>query len=344
MWRLGHQAAAQARRRIVGWALLPVSCPPTRGIGSSGLLRFCAPASPEPPQRPTPQAKRRPRFAGAGKACAFTLAGGAAVYAANDDVRETVDATVEHMGELFEDFNDETREFFERIGDKIVSKRQEPWLLELATMQYPENVPTLVLDLDKVILHLEHDSRQGWHVIKRPFADQFFKEIVHYYEVVIFSDDVFPVALDIVTKWNIPVTGVLHRDFCKKKRNHYVKDLSKLGRKLDKVLMIDHDPAAFVLQPENGIVIHPFEGDPDDSELADLLEFLKAAATMPGDIRSFVAKFGGGDADVGRRYLLHKKDQDVRVEQRRSVGRVFAASRGFPPGPGPQARMQVGGF
>lgn len=258
-------------------------------------------------------------------------------YAANAEFRETVDTAMADIGEAFEDLNDYTREILESIGDKIVTKRPEPWLLDLATMKYPEHIPTLVIDMDKVILHLEHDSRQGWHVVKRPFADQFFREISHYYEVVIFSDDVFPVALDIVSKWNLPVTGVLHREFCSKKRSHYIKDLSKLGRRLDRILIVDHDAEAFRLQPENGILIKPFEGEPNDCELADLLDFLKAAAASPGDLRQFVAKFGGGDEDIGRRYLLHKQDQDVKVEQRRSVGRFLSpgAQQRFPPGAGP---------
>lgn len=261
------------------------------------------------------------------------VVGVGAAYAVSSDAQNAVDGLLAGIGEMFEDFNDASRDFFERIGDKLVSQHKEPWLIDLATMKYPENIPTLVLDVDKVILHLEHDSRQGWHVIKRPFADQFFKEISHYYEIVLFSDDVFPVALDISIKWNLPVTGVLHRDFCKKKRNHYVKDLSKLGRKLERVLIIDHDPAAFQWQPENGILIKPFEGDPSDTELADLLDFLKAAATTNGDIRSFVSKFGGGDEDLGRRYLIHKQEQDERSEKRRAVGRAFAARSGFPAAP-----------
>lgn len=261
---------------------------------------------------------------------------GGAAYLASQEVRDVVDSSLGDLASAAEDFNDTSREFFEGIGDMFVAKRQEPWLLELAAMKYPDYIPTLVLDLDKVILHLEHDSRQGWHVIKRPFADQFFKEICHYYEVVIFSDDVFPVALDIVTKWNLPVTGVLHRDFCKKKRSHYVKDLSKLGRKMDRVLLLDHDPEAFKLQPENGLLIRPFEGDPNDSELMDLLDFLKAASTCNTSLPAFVSKFGGGDCDIGRRYLLHKQDQDSKVESRRSLGRVFTASQrpGFPMQPG----------
>jgi len=267
---------------------------------------------------------------------------GAVGYAVSEEFRDIIDSYANDAGELFEDFNDKSREVFEDLGDRIVEKRKEPWLLSLQEMNYPDYIPTLVLDLDKVILHLEHDSVKGWHVIKRPFADQFFKEIQHYYEVVLFSDDVFPVALDIATKWNLPVTGVLHRDFCKKKRQHYIKDLSKLGRKLEKVLIIDHDPAAFQLQPENGLLIRPFQGDPNDSELADLLDFLKAAATSNMDLRKFVGKFGGGDCDIGRRYLVHKKDQDALVEKRRNVSRRLSVMS--QPGGFPMNNPAMGGF
>eukprot|EP00928_Gymnodinium_smaydae_P079010 TRINITY_DN6303_c0_g1_i1.p1 TRINITY_DN6303_c0_g1~~TRINITY_DN6303_c0_g1_i1.p1 ORF type:complete len:367 (+),score=93.65 TRINITY_DN6303_c0_g1_i1:97-1197(+) len=291
---------------------------------------FCAEVASASPLPRSRRSKGPKASAQIGKGVAFVLAGTGVAYAVNSDVRENLDGIFGDAVEWLEDLNDTSREFFESCGDRLVAKREEPWLLELATMKYPENIPTLVLDLDKVILKLEHDSRQGWHVIKRPFADQFFKEISHYYEVVIFSDDVFPVALDIATKWNLPVTGVLHRDFCKKKRSHYVKDISKLGRDLRRVVVIDHEPEAFQLQPENGILIKAFNGDTSDSELHDLLEFLKAAATANCDVRQYIQKFGGGDPDIGRRYLLHKQDQDQKVEQRRSVGRYFSASRGFP--------------
>merc|ERR1712093_532780 len=102
-------------------------------------------------------------------------------------------------------------------------------------------------------------------------------------------------------KWNVPVTGVLHRDFCKKRRSSYVKDLSKLGRKPEKMIIVDHDPQAFRLQPENAILIRPFNGDPNDSELLDLLDFLKAAGTQTmqanEDLRQLIRRFGGGDED-----------------------------------------------
>lgn len=319
------------------------------------LRRFVSSDDPPSSRRP---AKRQPPASNDAAlkrgAAGVALVGLGAVvsYNLSDTVRNGVDGTfpalgeilsdfgetVNTVGETFEDWNDTTREWFDSIGYMFVAEKPEPWLLSLAEMKYPENIPTLVLDLDKVILHLEHDRRLGWQVVKRPFADQFFNQLSHYYEIVIFSDDVYPVGMDIAVKWNLPVTSVLHREFCRKKRNHFVKDISKLGRKLDKMIILDHDEKAFQLQPENGVLIKPFGGDPNDCELLDLLEFLKAAATSPTDIRKFVEKFEGGDVDVGRRYLLHKQDQDVKVEQRRTLGRKFSTSArpGFPSNPNQQ--------
>ena len=166
--------------------------------------------------------------------------------------------------------------------------------------------------------------------MRRPHAETFFKELQHYYEIVVFSDDVFPVAFDIIQKWEAPVAGVLHRDFCKRRRNHYVKDISKLGRLPEKVLIVDHDPAAFSLQPEAGIQIRPFDGDPDDQELLYLIDFLKAcalhASSSGKDVREFLALNGGGDVDVGRRFLVQKKRDDEIVAQRRQLGSRFSGS------------------
>ena len=224
--------------------------------------------------------------------------------------------------------------WFEEAVEWISPGKPGPWLLDLETMKYPEYIPTLVMDMDKVLVHMEHDSRQGWRVVRRPGADQFLRELQHYFELVVFSDDVFPVAIDVVSKWGVPCTGVLHREFCKKNKDdgNYVKDLSKLGRRMDKVILLDHDPTAGKFQPENTIVLKPFEGDETDRELFDILELLKAAATAQEDVRKFIAKFGGGDQDIGRRYLLRKKELEHKVQSRRAFGRALVGgSAALPP-------------
>jgi mitochondrial import inner membrane translocase subunit TIM50 len=221
------------------------------------------------------------------------------------------------------------------IGDRLVPLKAGPWLIDLETMKYPEYIPTLVMDLDKVLVHMEYDRKTGWQVVKRPGADQFLKEMQHYFELVVFSDDVVPVASEVMARWGVPCTGVLHRDFCRKTSKGYVKDISHLGRKPERMILLDHDPVAISRQRENGLLIKPFTGDENDRELYDLMEFLKAAAVSQEDTREYIKKFGGGDEDVGRRFLLHKKEQDGRVASRRSFGKAFAggssrANGGFP--------------
>jgi len=259
---------------------------------SAGLSRgFCAEASASSEK---PRLKKVAKRGGLdpAKVASLGVVGLGVAYAASSD-----DA-LHNAVEMFEDFNDSSREFFEGIGDRLLGRKQEPWLLDFATMKYPEHLPTLVLDLDKVILHLEHDSIKGWHVIKRPFADKFFKELSAYYEIVLFSDDVFPVALDISIKWELPITGVLHRDFCKKKRNHYVKDLSKLGRDLSHVIIIDNSPVCYSLQPENAIPIRTWRSNASDRELLDLIPILCALSTV------------GNIPDIIRQELLSVEDDE----------------------------------
>jgi RNA polymerase II subunit A small phosphatase-like protein len=55
----------------------------------------------------------------------------------------------------------------------------------------------------------------------------------------------------------------------------YGKDLSKLGRKLDHVFIIDDSPDSFLLYPRNAIEIKPWrEYNPYDAELPNLMGIL----------------------------------------------------------------------
>jgi len=251
------------------------------------------------------------------------LCGGSAavVYFIPDD-------TANSISSFLEDTNDNSRIFLEALAERIVPQRPAPWLLDFATMNYPEYLPTLVMDLDKVLIKMEYDRHHGWQVKKRPGADEFLNELQFYYELVIFSDEVYPVAQDVVTKWGLRIPSVLHREFCIRKKSHYVKDISKLGRKMEKLVMLDHDPEAFSMQPENGILIKPYDGDIEDRELSDLLDFLKALATSNKDTRDFISEFGGGDEDIGRRYRMWKEEKEKNAEKKRGIGRSMFGGGG----------------
>ena len=58
----------------------------------------------------------------------------------------------------------------------------------------------------------------------------------------------------------------------------WVKDLRKVKRKghdLDRVLIVDDEPAKLTRNYGNAIYVTPFEGNPNDSELPLLLKYLE---------------------------------------------------------------------
>jgi CTD small phosphatase-like protein 2 len=60
--------------------------------------------------------------------------------------------------------------------------------------------------------------------------------------------------------------------------NFFIKDLSKLGRDLSKVLIVDNVAENFQLQPDNGIFIRTWYDDMNDAALKELSPLLKEIA------------------------------------------------------------------
>ena len=62
-----------------------------------------------------------------------------------------------------------------------------------------------------------------------------------------------PVA-DLLDKWDVFHSGFrLFRESCVFHKGNYVKDLSKLGRDLPQVIIVDNSPASYIFHPENAV-------------------------------------------------------------------------------------------
>jgi len=68
---------------------------------------------------------------------------------------------------------------------------------------------------------------------------------------------------------------------------YFVKDLSKLGRDLKDVIIIDNSPSAYLFQPENAIPIVSWYQNKSDKELSKLIPFLTNLAKVD-DVRKFL--------------------------------------------------------
>ena len=60
-----------------------------------------------------------------------------------------------------------------------------------------------------------------------------------------------PVA-DLLDQWSV-FRERLFRESCVFHRGNYVKDLSRLGRELSNVIIVDNSPASYIFHPENAV-------------------------------------------------------------------------------------------
>lgn len=82
-----------------------------------------------------------------------------------------------------------------------------------------------------------------------------------------------PVA-DLLDKWGA-FRARLFRESCVFHRGNYVKDLSRLGRDLRRVLILDNSPASYVFHPDNAVPVASWFDNMSDTELQDLLPFFE---------------------------------------------------------------------
>jgi Dullard-like phosphatase family protein len=151
---------------------------------------------------------------------------------------------------------------------------------------------TLVLDLDETLINFKtllNDEGRGT-IRLRPFLYDFLDKIKKYYELVIFTAATKEYAnpiIDAIEQDKKYFEYRLYRDHTILIDMDFVKDLSKLGRDLSKVIIVDNMEQNYKLQKSNGIAIRPFWGkDSDDSALSDLSEILIKIAERKLDVRT----------------------------------------------------------
>ncbi|XP_075683892.1 CTD small phosphatase-like protein isoform X3 [Rhinoderma darwinii] len=82
-----------------------------------------------------------------------------------------------------------------------------------------------------------------------------------------------PVA-DLLDPWGV-FKARLFRESCVFHRGNYVKDLSRLGRELSKVIIVDNSPASYIFHPENAVPVQSWFDEMSDTELLDLIPFFE---------------------------------------------------------------------
>nr|XP_040057998.1 carboxy-terminal domain RNA polymerase II polypeptide A small phosphatase 1-like isoform X2 [Gasterosteus aculeatus aculeatus] len=150
----------------------------------------------------------------------------------------------------------------------------------------------VVIDLDETLVHssfkpvnnadfiipVEIDGTvHQVYVLKRPHVDEFLRRMGEMFECVLFTASLAKYAdpvSDLLDKWGA-FQSRLFRESCVFHKGNYVKDLSRLGRDLNKVIIIDNSPASYIFHPENAVPVASWFDDMSDTELLDLIPFFE---------------------------------------------------------------------
>ena len=189
---------------------------------------------------------------------------------------------------------------------------------------------TVCVELMDIFLHPVYDSLNGWRFQKRPGIEYFLSQLCHpLYEIVIFTKELGMTAYPLIDTMDSKgyIMYRLFRDSARyqsgfdkgdlmngqlpKLDPYYQKDLRYLNRDLSKVIMIDVDSRACEKNPDNGLIVKPWNGDPKDNSLYDLASLLRTIAVNEvKDVRPVVAHYNQHDDPIEAYKEAQRKMQE----------------------------------
>ena len=155
---------------------------------------------------------------------------------------------------------------------------------------------SLILDLNETLIYFKSNKNPDIGTIKiRPFFESFLELVGKFYELIIFTagtQDYTDDIIDGLENNKIYFDHRLYRQHTIIKDGNFIKDLTRVGRPLDKTIIVDNMPQNFIFQRENGILIKSFHGeDNNDNALEELGKILINIAKEGGDVRISLKKY-----------------------------------------------------
>ena len=156
---------------------------------------------------------------------------------------------------------------------------------------------SLVLDLDETLISfkLEPNEENKGTIRFRPYLDSFLQKVKEKYEIIVFTSgtqDYADPLEDAIEQEEKYFDARLYRQHTIACGKDIVKDISRIGRPLDKILIVENMPQNYRLQKENGILIKSFYGeDIYDTALLSLGDILIKIANEFNDVRKGISKY-----------------------------------------------------
>ena len=138
---------------------------------------------------------------------------------------------------------------------------------------------TLVLDLDETLINIEFKDMSNNKCILhlRPGLFRFLSQVKPFYELITFTSASKEYAQPIINEIELKNKYFdynFYREHSVINGNDFVKDISRIGRDMKRIIIVDNMEENFRLNRKNGIKIKPFYGEQNDRVLDDLSRIL----------------------------------------------------------------------
>jgi Dullard-like phosphatase family protein len=212
-------------------------------------------------------------------------------------LKEIDTKTYEEINEFFRKYILRVNNFEGSIlGSSYLKEKKLFKSLPSPYLTFPPQKPyTLVLDLDETLVHFKIKTSKGGTLRARPYLFAFLEEMGEFYELIVWTSATEAYANSLINALEHEkkyFDYILFREHASIIGEDFVKDLTRIGRNLDRIIIIDDMPQNFRLQKENGINIKPYFGeDLEDKALYELVPILKQIAQDGKDVRIGLKKY-----------------------------------------------------
>ena len=161
-----------------------------------------------------------------------------------------------------------------------------PYPSKVHLVQLDKKKKVLFLDLDETLVHTnfkegELKDLKLSDICQRPYLDYFLKETSKWYNLVVFTAsfrDYAEKILNVFDPSSHYIKNVLARENCTEITKHFIKDFNIVANshvKKEDIIMLDNRVISYGYNMMQGVPILPFYDDPEDTELRDIVPFLK---------------------------------------------------------------------
>ncbi len=252
--------------------------------------------------------------------------------------------TIIEKNDLSQNINILNPLIYQTINNKEIDNNQNKQQLKepLCTLDkfLPDKISkfkkTLVLDLDETLIHsnffninnsncdfsldINYENKNiKANVLKRPGVDEFLSKMSNLYEIVIFTASLSQYAIPLIEQLdkNKVCSFKLFREHCSFINNGYTKDLKRLNRNMNDIIIVDNTPNCYFLNNDNGFPIKSWLNDINDRELIRIIPYLEFLSNVD-DVREYIPKMKNNSTfSYEKADLVLEEDKKIKEEEER---------------------------